>query len=236
MIGHVEAQATEGRPGTRPPPAHDRARGPRPPAPGRARARRDDDRPADDRPDDPPRRRPRRRPHHRRGAPAPRSHAVPANPVTTTPSLAPLPPPLALPTQAVPSGAFPPSSEGYVFPVYGQVSFTDRRRGATDVDWHHGNDIFAPEGRRSWRSPTARCPRSASTPSAATACGSPTGGATASTMRTSRLRAVLRGRGQVQAGQVVGFVGHTGYAETSRPTWTSRVPRATATASTPTRT
>jgi hypothetical protein len=36
---------------------------------------------------------------------------------------------------------------GYVFPVYGPSSFTDTFGAArADVDWHHGDDIFAPLG------------------------------------------------------------------------------------------
>jgi murein DD-endopeptidase MepM/ murein hydrolase activator NlpD len=36
---------------------------------------------------------------------------------------------------------------GYVFPVYGPVSFTDTFGAArSDVGWHHGDDIFAPLG------------------------------------------------------------------------------------------
>jgi murein DD-endopeptidase MepM/ murein hydrolase activator NlpD len=36
---------------------------------------------------------------------------------------------------------------GYVFPVYGPVSFTDTFGAArADVGWHHGDDIFAPLG------------------------------------------------------------------------------------------
>jgi murein DD-endopeptidase MepM/ murein hydrolase activator NlpD len=39
------------------------------------------------------------------------------------------------------------SPGGYVFPVYGPVSFTDTFGAArSDVGWHHGDDLFAPLG------------------------------------------------------------------------------------------
>ena len=41
----------------------------------------------------------------------------------------------------------PLSPKGYVFPVYGPSSFTDTYRAArAGVGWHHGEDIFAPLG------------------------------------------------------------------------------------------
>ena len=41
----------------------------------------------------------------------------------------------------------PLSPKGYVFPVYGPSSFTDTfRAGRAGVGWHHGEDIFAPLG------------------------------------------------------------------------------------------
>ncbi len=220
VIGHVQAQASEGQPGAETAPGTSTAPGATTPAPGTATAPGGTTTapattaPATTAPEAPA---PPPRTVEVPALPAPAP--VPANPVTTTPSLAPLPPPLALPTQAVPSGAFPPSSEGYVFPVYGQVSFTDTYGAArSDVDWHHGNDIFAPEG----------------TPVLAVADG------TLSKVGINALggnRLWLTDRrgnsfyyahlsafapsavdgAQVRAGQVVGFVGHTGDAETTPP-------------------
>jgi murein DD-endopeptidase MepM/ murein hydrolase activator NlpD len=40
----------------------------------------------------------------------------------------------------------PLSPDGYVFPVYGPSSFTDTFRAPRPGGWHHGEDIFAPLG------------------------------------------------------------------------------------------
>jgi len=151
--------------------------------------------------------------------PLPAPTPGPSAPGRTAPSLAPLPRPLALPTRPAPADLFPTSSEGYVFPVYGDVSFTnDYGAPRAGVDWHHGNDVFAPEG----------------TPLLAVADG------TLSKVGINRLggnRLWLTDRrgntfyyahlsafapaavdgAQVRAGQVIGFVGHTGDAEPTPP-------------------
>jgi murein DD-endopeptidase MepM/ murein hydrolase activator NlpD len=151
--------------------------------------------------------------------PLPAPTPIPSAPTRSTPSLAPLPRPLALPTRPAPEDLLSTSSEGYVFPVYGNVSFTDDYGAPrADADWHHGNDIFAPEG----------------TPILAVADG------TLSKVGINRLggnRLWLTDRrgnsfyyahlsafapaavdgAQVRAGQVIGFVGHTGDAETTPP-------------------
>jgi murein DD-endopeptidase MepM/ murein hydrolase activator NlpD len=50
-----------------------------------------------------------------------------------------------LPLPAIPDAKLTPG--GYVFPVYGEVSFTDTfGAGRAVVGWHHGEDIFAPLG------------------------------------------------------------------------------------------
>jgi murein DD-endopeptidase MepM/ murein hydrolase activator NlpD len=51
------------------------------------------------------------------------------------------------PVRPIPQHGHPRLSGRYVFPVYGQVSFTDTF-GAPRADtvWHHGDDIFAPLG------------------------------------------------------------------------------------------
>jgi murein DD-endopeptidase MepM/ murein hydrolase activator NlpD len=54
------------------------------------------------------------------------------------------------PVLPIPSGLHPKlSAGGYVFPVYGPVSFVDTFgafRGDVPGNWHHGDDIFAPLG------------------------------------------------------------------------------------------
>jgi murein DD-endopeptidase MepM/ murein hydrolase activator NlpD len=54
------------------------------------------------------------------------------------------------PVRSVPLDVIPRlTASGYVFPIYGQASFTDSfgaPRGAYVGGWHHGEDIFAPLG------------------------------------------------------------------------------------------
>jgi murein DD-endopeptidase MepM/ murein hydrolase activator NlpD len=85
------------------------------------------------------------------GAPAPpRTRRVPA-PAPARPepgtSAAPLQAPgIGLPRRSAPEVA-PPAGQGYVFPVFGEVSFTDDYGAPRAVvGWHHGNDLFAPTG------------------------------------------------------------------------------------------
>jgi murein DD-endopeptidase MepM/ murein hydrolase activator NlpD len=83
---------------------------------------------------------------HSRTAQHPAQHRhVPAKPPEPKPS--PFGPP---PVQAPPKvhrGVRLSAPGGYVFPVYGPVSFTDTFGAArSDVGWHHGDDIFAPLG------------------------------------------------------------------------------------------
>ena len=71
-------------------------------------------------------------------------------------------------------------------------------------------------GRRCWRSPTGPSSRSAGTTWAVTASGCATGRATSSTTRTSlRSRRSLSTATRCKAGDVVGFVGNTGDAQTT---------------------
>jgi murein DD-endopeptidase MepM/ murein hydrolase activator NlpD len=52
---------------------------------------------------------------------------------------------LRRPLPSIPAAELTPG--GYVFPVYGEVSFGDTFGAArADVNWHHGEDIFAPLG------------------------------------------------------------------------------------------
>jgi murein DD-endopeptidase MepM/ murein hydrolase activator NlpD len=153
--------------------------------------------------------RPRRRP-----APA-RAATEPAEPATAA---LPPPAPLGLPRRTAPEVALPPG-QGYVFPVFGDVSFSDDYGAPrAGVGWHHGNDIFAPTG----------------TPLLAVADG------TLSRVGINRLGgnrlwltdeagnqfyyahlsayapATVSGA-RVRAGQVIGFVGNTGDAITTPP-------------------
>jgi Transglycosylase-like domain/Peptidase family M23 len=85
----------------------------------------------------------------------------PAPPTTRATKVEPPPRPLPLatpPRSSLPSALPPvqispgkldvkPTTAGYVFPVYGPVSFTDTFHAArADTGWHHGDDIFAPLG------------------------------------------------------------------------------------------
>ncbi len=61
----------------------------------------------------------------------------------TSPSVPQLPPSI----QAPPPDVHPKlTASGYVFPVYGPVSFSDDFGAPRTTTWHHGNDIFAPRG------------------------------------------------------------------------------------------
>jgi len=220
VIGHVEAQAAAGEgtaPATATAPSGPTPTAPTPattaPAPGSTTA------PGAPAPTPTAPAKPAPPPRTIEVPPLPAPTPVPNAPVRTAPSLAPLPRPLALPTRAAPDDLFPTSSAGYVFPVYGDVSFTnDYGAPRAGVDWHHGNDVFAPEG----------------TPILAVADG------TLSKVGINRLggnRLWLTDRrgnsfyyahlsafapaavdgAQVRTGQVIGFVGHTGDAETTPP-------------------
>jgi murein DD-endopeptidase MepM/ murein hydrolase activator NlpD len=161
-----------------------------------------------------------------RGKPAPRTPARapegtppgPAEPSTTTPAPLIPPAPLGLPRQPAPKVALP-AGDGYVFPVFGDVSFTDDYGAPrSDTGWHQGNDLFAPTG----------------TPVLAVADGrlSRVG---VNTLGGNRLwltdeagnsfyyahlsayaPAALEGA-RVRAGQVIAFVGNTGDAITTPP-------------------
>jgi murein DD-endopeptidase MepM/ murein hydrolase activator NlpD len=113
----------------------------------------------------------------------------------------------------------PAETDGYVFPVYGQVSYGDDYGAPRAVtEWHHGNDLFATEG----------------TPVLAVADGT-LFNVGVNTLGGNRLW-LRDGRGntfyyahlsayapvaaegaQVRAGEVIGFVGHTGQAITTPP-------------------
>jgi murein DD-endopeptidase MepM/ murein hydrolase activator NlpD len=151
--------------------------------------------------------------------PVPAPAPVDPGSVTPAPGLTPIPAPLALPRRQAPALNLPSTPGGYRFPVYGDASVSnDYGSPRADVDWHHGDDIFAPEG----------------TPVLAVADG------TLSKVGVNRLGgnrlwltdehgnafyyahlsayapAAVDGA-KVRAGQVLGFVGHTGDAITTPP-------------------
>jgi murein DD-endopeptidase MepM/ murein hydrolase activator NlpD len=80
-------------------------------------------------------------PRTRRVKPAAKQPPPPVAPL-------PLPKPRSRPVLALPGDLnVKPTAAGYVFPVYGPVSFTDTYGAArADTGWHHGDDIFAPLG------------------------------------------------------------------------------------------
>jgi murein DD-endopeptidase MepM/ murein hydrolase activator NlpD len=78
--------------------------------------------------------------------PASQPPKPPKDPLPPPPGApAPTPPPIV---QNPPANVQPKlTQKGYVFPVYGQASFSDDfRAGRATTGWHHGNDIFAPFG------------------------------------------------------------------------------------------
>ena len=128
------------------------------------------------------------------------------------------PSPLGLPRRPAPEIALPPG-EGYVFPVFGDSSFSDDYGAPRAVTgWHHGNDIFAATG----------------TPVLAVADGT-LSRVGINTLGGNRLwltdeagnefyyahlsayaPATVSGA-RVRAGQVIAFVGNTGQAITTPP-------------------
>jgi murein DD-endopeptidase MepM/ murein hydrolase activator NlpD len=85
--------------------------------------------------------------HHARNQHHATQHAAHRTPKPPEPKLSPFGPPLVQPPPKVRHGIRLSAPGGYVFPVYGPVSFTDTFGAArSDVGWHHGDDIFAPLG------------------------------------------------------------------------------------------
>jgi len=144
----------------------------------------------------------------------------PSSPAPVPAATAPLAAPssLGLPRRPAPEIALPPG-EGYVFPVFGESSFTDDYGAPRAVTgWHHGNDIFAATG----------------TPVLAVADGT-LSRVGINTLGGNRLwltdeagnefyyahlsayaPATISGA-RVRAGQVIAFVGNTGQAITTPP-------------------
>jgi len=104
---------------------------------------------------------------------------------------------------------------GYVFPVYGEVSFTDTFGSArADVGWHHGEDLFAPLG----------APILAVADGTVFSVGWNDLGGNRLWLRDERgnefyyahlsaYSPLARNGAQVHAGDVLGFVGNTGDAD-----------------------
>jgi murein DD-endopeptidase MepM/ murein hydrolase activator NlpD len=199
VIGHLEVAAASGVPPAPAPPPAPEAPSPRQPDGGAGFT------PAPPRP-----------PLPAPSLPRVRARALP--PPVGIPRLPSVPTPL-LPRRAAPDGVLPAETDGYVFPVYGQVSYGDDYGAPRAVtEWHHGNDLFATEG----------------TPVLAVADGT-LFNVGVNTLGGNRLW-LRDGRGntfyyahlsayapvaaegaQVRAGEVIGFVGHTGQAITTPP-------------------
>ena len=173
-----------------------------------------------------------RDPGRLRGGQRAGQHAPPPKPVVpgatkrkaTTPK-APEPkrhtPPQA-PMLGVPTGLQPKlTAGGYVFPVYGPVSFGDTYgafRGDVAGNWHHGDDIFAPLG----------APLLACADGTVFSVGWNDVGGNRLWLRDSQgnefyyahlsaFSPLAKNGRHVKAGEVVGFVGNTGDAQTTPP-------------------
>ncbi len=124
------------------------------------------------------------------------------------------------PLQPIPRGLQPKlTAGGYVFPVFGQVSFGDTFgafRGDVAGNWHHGDDIFAPLG-----APVLAC-----ADGTVFSVGWNDVGGNRLWLRDGQGNefyyahlsayspAAVNGR-RVKAGEVLGFVGNTGDAQTT---------------------
>ena len=150
------------------------------------------------------------------GAPSPGRSTPAPDPEATAPLATPSS--LGLPRRPAPEIALPPG-EGYVFPVFGDSSFSDDYGAPRAVTgWHHGNDIFAATG----------------TPVLAVADGTlsrvgintlggnrlwltdETGNEFYYAHLSAYAPATVSGA-RVRAGQVIAFVGNTGQAITTPP-------------------
>ncbi len=154
---------------------------------------------------------PARAPAGPRPSSAPTPYAAPAAPLAPAS-------PLGLPRRDAPAVAIP-TDAGYVFPVLGDVGFTDDYGAPrAGTGWHHGNDLFAPRG----------------TPLLAVADGTlskvgvntlggnrlwltdDAGNAFYYAHLSAYAPAAVEGA-RVSAGQVIGFLGNTGQAITTPP-------------------
>ena len=137
---------------------------------------------------------------------------MPSEPTPAQPGAASGPPPIVL---NPPANVQPQiTGQGYVFPVYGPASFSDDFNGArADTGWHHGNDIFARLG----------APILAVTDGTLFQVGWNTLGGHRLWLRDrqgneyyyahlSAYSPLAKNGAQVQAGDVIGFVGDSGDA------------------------
>jgi murein DD-endopeptidase MepM/ murein hydrolase activator NlpD len=151
------------------------------------------------------------------GSPPPPVSQQPRDPVPTPPGSNPTPPPVV---KSPPPDVRPKLTDrGYVFPVYGQASFTDDFAAArATTGWHHGNDIFAPLG----------APLLAVTDGTLFLVGWNDVGGNRLWLRDaagnefyyahlSAFSPLAREGAQVKAGDVIGFVGTTGDAAGTPP-------------------
>jgi murein DD-endopeptidase MepM/ murein hydrolase activator NlpD len=141
-----------------------------------------------------------------------------AGPVTNPPAPLIPPEPLGLPRRAAPKVALP-AGGGYVFPVFGDVSFTDDYGAPrADTGWHQGNDLFAPTGTPVLAVADGRLSRVGVN----TLGGNrlwltdEAGNAFYYAHLSAYAPAALEGA-RVRAGQVIAFVGNTGDAITTPP-------------------
>ena len=151
-------------------------------------------------------------------ATAPGATTTPAEPAAAAAAPIVTPAPLGLPRRAAPAVTIA-TDAGYVFPVVGDVSFTDDYGAPrAGTGWHHGNDLFAARG----------------TPVVAVADGTlsrvgvntlggnrlwltdDAGNAFYYAHLSAYAPAALEGA-RVTAGQVIAFVGNTGQAITTPP-------------------
>ncbi len=140
------------------------------------------------------------------------THQLPSEPTPAQPGAASGPPPIVL--NPPPNVQPQITGQGYVFPVYGPASFSDDFNGArADTGWHHGNDIFARLG----------APVLAVTDGTLFQVGWNTLGGHRLWLRDrqgneyyyahlSAYSPLAKNGAQVQAGDVIGFVGDSGDA------------------------